>query len=476
MTVDVGTRIQGRFAHEIAASVRGLVDRGELSPGDALPPVRSLAAALGVNRNTVTAAYRQLGTSGVVVTDGRRGTRVHRATPPTLEGFAGDTVLHDIASGNPDPALIPDPTPVLARVAHRPVLYGEPVIDPGLEEWAARWMRDDLAPTDVALTVTSGASDAIERLLTSLARDDAVAIEAPGFLSSIHAVRTGGFRALPVPVDDEGMTVDGVRAALDEGARAIIITPRAQNPTGASLTARRAAAIREVLRAHPFVLVIEDDHFSMLATSTLYSVIGGDHRRWARIRSVSNMLGPDMCLAITASDPETHARLATRLTPGTTWVSHLLQRLTHAQLTDPNTLAQIQRAAEHYAERNSRFRALLAARGIRAPEGDGLSVWVPVGAPAPEVSAGLMRRGWLVRTGESFAVGALAVADHVRLTIHALDDARATRLADDLAAAIDAAGGSRHPSSTALSTSHNTALSTSHITSSASPLTEWDAS
>ena len=46
------------------------------------------------------------------------------------EGFAGDSVLRDVATGNPDPDLIPDPSRALASMAGRPVLYGEPVIDP----------------------------------------------------------------------------------------------------------------------------------------------------------------------------------------------------------------------------------------------------------------------------------------------------------------------------------------------------------
>lgn len=53
-----------------------------------------------------------------------------------------------------------------------------------------------------------------------------------------------------------------------------------------------------------------------------------------------------------------------RLSPGTTWVSHLLQRVTHAVVTDPSALALIERAGVHYAERNAAFAALLTDRGL----------------------------------------------------------------------------------------------------------------
>ncbi|MUG03716.1 aminotransferase class I/II-fold pyridoxal phosphate-dependent enzyme, partial [Bacillus tequilensis] len=204
--------------------------------GDLLRPVRELATTLGVNRNTAVAAYRQLAQAGLVISRGRAGTMIAGAEPVAQEGVA-DTVLRDVASGNPDPTLIPDPTPALGRIVGRPVLYGEPVIDAELEHWTREWMLADLPRDDLQVVVTSGAVDAVERLLAqALMRDDAVALEDPCFLSSIHTVRLGGYRAVPVAVDEEGMTVDGLRAALDAGVRAVISTPRAQNPTGVSLS------------------------------------------------------------------------------------------------------------------------------------------------------------------------------------------------------------------------------------------------
>jgi len=446
MDRDLTLEISGRAAADIAASVRALIERGALRPGQALPPVRTLADTLGVNRNTAVAAYRQLTQAGVVVTRGRGGTHVADRSAVPQEGFAADSVLRDVATGNPDPDLIPDPSRALAQVAGRPVLYGEPVIDPGLEQWALSWMRSDLAPDEVRLTITSGAADAVERLLAlALVRDDAVALEDPCFLTSIHTVRVGGYRAVPVPVDDEGMTVEGLRTALDQGVRAIVCTPRAQNPTGASLTEARAAELRAVLREHPYVLVIEDDHFSMLSRRPFHSLIGPEHRRWALVRSVSKFLGPDMCLAVTASDPDTAERLAMRLTPGTTWVSHLLQRLALALVTDPDVAAGIEAAGAHYAERNRAFAERLTALGIPAEAGDGLNLWVALPVPARDVSEQLMRRGWLARPGDAFVLADEPAARRLRLTVHDLGDADAERLAADIAGAVRAAGGLARP-------------------------------
>ena len=432
--------ISGSTAAEIAASVRALIERGSLAPGDALPPVRALAESLGINRNTVVAAYRQLASSGLAAGHGRAGTRVASPDPVAQEGFAQrspDRPAHarDVGTGNPDPALIPDPSRALARAAGRPVLYGSPVVDPGLEEWALDVLGADLAPRDVRITVTGGASDALDRLFTAmLAPGDRVAIEDPGFLTGIHTLRIGGYPAVPVPLDEEGITVEGLRAALEQGVRAVVCTPRAHNPTGVSITPRRAAQLREVLAGHPYVLVIEDDHFSLLSTRPYASLIGADHERWALVRSVSKFLGPDMSVALVATDPRTAERLGMRLRPGIAWVSHLLQRLALAMLTDDETRAGIATAAEHYAERNAAFCAALERHGIACAPGDGLSVWVPVADPADEVAGRLAERGWIVRSGDEFRVSPDAPPSHrLRVTAHELDDDEQDALARAIA-------------------------------------------
>ncbi len=431
-------QITGTTAADIADSVRGLRDRGVLRAGSPLPPVRELAATLGVNRNTAVAAYRQLAQAGIVISRGRAGTVITGLEAVAQEGYASDTVLRDVGTGNPDPRLIPDPSHALATVAGRPVLYGEPVIDRGLEQWAQQWIANDIGHLDFRITVTSGAVDAVERLLAqALMRDDAVALEDPCFLASIHTVRLGGYRAVPVPVDDEGMTVQGLRDALDAGIRAVICTPRAQNPTGASLTATRAAELRAVLVDHPYVLIIEDDHFSMLSHRPYESLIGPEHRRFALVRSVSKFLGPDMCLAIAATDATTAERLAMRLSPGTTWVSHLLQRLTLTQLTDESVVSRIAEAGEHYAARNTAFATRLREEGLNSPATDGLSLWVQLPKPARVVAERLMRRGWLARTGDDFALDERAEpSHHLRLTVHDLSDDDAETLVADLVAAV----------------------------------------
>ena len=450
--------ITGQSASDIADSVRTLIDRGQLLPGDLLPPVRTLARDLGVNRNTTVAAYRLLATSGLVVGQGRAGTRVADLSPGPQDGYATDGAddtsdqVVDLASGNPLPALIPDLRPALTAAAGHTVLYGEPVIDAGLARWARDWFGPDVpgaagtsgTPGAFELSVTSGAVDAIERLLAqSLMRDDAVGLEDPCFLASQQTVRLGGYRTVPIAVDERGMTPAGLRAALEAGVRAVVCTPRAQNPTGASIDAERAQQLREVLADYPYVLVIEDDYYSLLSRMPFESIVGPEHQRWALVRSLSKFIGPDICVALVASDQETAARLALRLSPGTTWVSHLLQRIALAQLTDANARALIERAAGVYADNNAAFVRALAERGVHVGvgstgadtvrAGDGISVWVPVKAPAAEVAARLARHGWTVRPGDEFGLTEGGTASrHIRVTVHELSEPKVEAFVTDL--------------------------------------------
>jgi DNA-binding transcriptional MocR family regulator len=132
-----------------------------------------------------------------------------------------------------------------------------------------------------------------------------------------------------------------------------------------------------------------------------------------------------------------------RLSPGTTWVSHLLQRLTYALVADREVIAGIQAAASHYAERNAAFARRLSAKGLETDAGDGLSIWVPLPVPARAVMPHLMRRGWLARPGDEFVLADDVAARHLRMTVHDLDDDEAERLAADVAAAVEAARASR---------------------------------
>src|SRR5437016_5058357 len=233
----VQNTISGRTAVNIAASVEGAVASGRAAGGDLLPSVRQLSAHLGVSAATVAAAYRLLQERGVVTAERRRGTRIRAAAPvaaPAAEPLPKN--VRDLATGNPDRALLP----------HLPggqLLYNEALNEPELVRLATKQFEADRVPAG-HIAIVSGALDGIERALREQLRPgDRVLVEDPCFTGVLDLLYALALVPVPLSVDDEGLVAGALERALRD-ARALIVTPRAQNPTGAAISARRARALR----------------------------------------------------------------------------------------------------------------------------------------------------------------------------------------------------------------------------------------
>ncbi|MFC8433562.1 aminotransferase class I/II-fold pyridoxal phosphate-dependent enzyme [Streptomyces sp. NPDC057253] len=431
-----GYRIEGRRAAEIAASVERAVGAGELEPGQPLPPMRELAGELGVNPNTVAAAYRTLRERGVIETAGRRGSRV-RSKPATtgrddirVEVPEG---VRDVSNGNPDPALLPPFGPAFAAAAaqgdREPVLYGAATVDPELARLARAALDADGVPAG-PLAVASGSLDVIERVLAAhLKPGDTVAVEDPGWGSLLDLVPALGLRIAPVGVDDDGPDPEDVRRALESGARALIVTDRAQNPTGAAVTAARARALRAVLADHPDTLLIEDDHGHGIVDLPLHP-LAGVTRHWAFVRSAAKAYGPDLRLAVLTGDGTTVDRVHGRHRLGPGWVSRITQRAVVNLWADG--VLDTAKVAAAYRDRRDRLIDALAAHGVEAHGRSGLNVWIPVPDETGAV-ARLLHAGWAVAPGARFRMGA---PQGIRVTVANLEADEVAPLADAVARAV----------------------------------------
>jgi DNA-binding transcriptional MocR family regulator len=430
MSVIEQFRIIGATRGEIVASVEAAVEHGVLGAGASLPSVRALAAELGVSAATVAAAYRDLRGRGVVTSRPRSGVQVAHRPPLGVRAVpAVPRDVVDLATGNPDPELLPR----LPRIAppRRPRLYGEPQHLPELLDAVG----DELEADDVQtghLAATSGALDGIDRVLdVHLRRGDRVAIEDPCWTGTRDLLRLRGLELVPVATDDRGMQPDALAAALRHGVAAVLVTPRAQNPTGAALDADRAADLRTVLDTTPEALLIEDDHAGVIS-GVPYHTLSTGRVRWAVVRSMAKSLGPDLRVAVLAGDPHTVARVSGRLQLGPGWVSTILQRLAATMLVRPATAATLARAASVYTDRREALLTALADVGLAGTGRSGLNVWVRVGEEAALVT-GMERAGWAVRAGEPFR---LEAGPGLRITTAALDPDAAGRVATALGALV----------------------------------------
>lgn len=416
--------LSGSSAVNIAASAEQAIAQGRLAAGALLPPVRVLARTLGVSPATVAAAYRLLQERGIVFSDGRRGTRVNPAPPLSFPRPA--TVpkgVRDLATGNPDLDLLP-PLPAIS-IEQR--VYGESLNDARLVSLARdAFEADGVDASNVS--VVSGALDGVERVLREYLRPgDRVAVEDPAFTGVLDLLSSLALVALPVAIDDEGMLPSELERVL-RTCSAIVVTPRAQNPTGAALTERRARELRRIVARRPDVLVIEDDHAGTVAGAPYVSIISRESERWAVVRSVSKSLGPDLRVALLASDDRTHARVEGRQSLGIRWVSHILQRTVVALWKSRAP----QRAGRIYGERRDALLGALASHGIEAHGASGLNVWIPVTEETTTVQA-LLHEGWAVAAGERYRI---ASRPAIRVTIATLEPRDAEAFAADLASVL----------------------------------------
>lgn len=434
MSVSRRYQLSGGSAREIAASIETGIRQGHLGPGDGLPTVRAAAALLGVSPVTVASAYRLLKMRGFVSADGRRGTRITQAPALTVRHSAPlPPGVRDLSQGNPDPDLLPSLQSALAAVDPAPSLYGEYANLPELIEVARSNLETDGIDAS-SLAVVGGAADGMERVLeANLRPGDRVAIEDPSFTRVIDLMGAMGFVPLPVAMDEFGMLPGALNRALEAGAGAVIITPRAQNPSGAAIDAERSRDLLDVLGDRPDVFVIEDDHAGPVAgptDGTEAITLCAGRSRWSNLRSVSKFLGPDLRLAILAGDPVTVARVDGRQRIGTGWVSHILQQIVAHLWSDPEAPELFSRAKSAYSQRRQSLVDELMKRSIPATGRSGLNVWVEVTEEAETVRA-LMQAGWAVAPGERYRMESRPA---LRVTSAALREGEAEAFAEDLAA------------------------------------------
>src|SRR5436190_5412836 len=373
-------QINGTSASAIAASVEAGVAAGALEAGDRLPSVRALARGLGVSPTTVAAALADLRRRGVVLSRPRSGTRVAERPPLQRPIAAVPAGARDLATGNPDLALLPR----LPALTPQPRRYGDDPVLPELAQVAGAAFAADGVDGGRVVAV-NGALDGVERVLAAhLAPGDAVAVEDPGWPGVLDVARMLGLELAPVAVDERGMLPEALAAARP---RAVVLTPRGHNPCGAALDAERAAALRAALAED--TLVVEDDHLGPVA-GTPYHTLTTGRPRWAAIRSVSKWLGPDLRLAVMTGDATTLARVEGRQALGPGWVSGLSQRIAATVWERSGA----EHAAAVYAERRGALADLL---GLPHPP-SGLNLWVPV--PDEDVAVrALLADGWAVAAG-----------------------------------------------------------------------------
>lgn len=280
---------------QIVDYFRRAIEAGRLQPGAKLQPVRVLAAELGVNRETVADAYRDLEALGLTESTVGRGTFVLAraangaarapvvAPPPFVPVFsaaADATAALPAVDFTADARavrmerLVPDLglhladdfrkalNGILLRGRGRALLdYGDPRGHRDLRDvLVERLARAGIEADADDVVVTAGSTQALAivgRLFCNPGA--AVAVEAPAYPGAYATFTALGLRPVPVPMTADGLDLDTLDALLARGRAQLVYTmPTFQNPTGFTTTLAHRHRLLEVAARHG-VPVVEDD-------------------------------------------------------------------------------------------------------------------------------------------------------------------------------------------------------------------------
>ena len=292
------------------------------------------------------------------------------------------------------------------------------------------------------------ATDVISRL--SGVPEPAVAVEQPGYYTIFDAWDRAGIRMIGIETDEDGARPEPLESAIRSGANAVLFTPRAHNPTGASWRPERLQALGDVLSRHPHVLAIEDDHFGDLAHERAGSLLA-DARvedRVIYIRTFSKSIAPDLRLSVAAARPRLKTLLQETKSHADGWSSRLLQRVLAGVLQDDALGSWLGRVRNTYRARRERVAEVLSNCGIAGlaawPGRDGVNVWIhlPSGFDAGEVIERGAALGVLVAPGEVFYLSP-GHSDVFRFNVGSVETDRVSACAELLAKAIRQSGGAR---------------------------------
>ena len=255
--------------------IAGAVQSGALSPGARLPSKRRMCALAGVSMSTVEAAYSLLAAEGYVLARPRSGYVCAHLLPPAPPAPAPPPEpsapppspwAFDCSTSAVDTSAFPFSS--WARITKEAVYenpgllqrghpQGDAPLRSALGSLLAQYRGVRCSPEQVV--VGPGADYLLSLLLQLLPEHRAVALEDPGYPAAYAAAALHGRRAVPIPVDGEGMCPD---ALADSGAGMAYVTPSHQFPLGVSMPAGRRSRLLHWAASAPDRWIIEDDYDS----------------------------------------------------------------------------------------------------------------------------------------------------------------------------------------------------------------------
>ncbi|MER7347024.1 PLP-dependent aminotransferase family protein [Streptomyces aurantiacus] len=363
-------------------ALREAVRGGRLAPGTRLPSSRSLAADLGIARNTVADAYADLVAEGWLTARQGSGTRVAerdvpRPTGPARPQRAPGGLTHDLKPGSPDLSAFPRAEWLKAArraLAHAPNeafgysdRRGRIELRTALAAYLARARGVHADPDRVV--VCAGFVGAL-RLLSGVLHDRLgvrdVAVDSYGLNFHWGIMREAGLRTRPLGLDELGTRTQELAASGAGAVQAALLTPSHQFPMGVPLSpSRRADVVDWARRAGG--LILEDDYDGEFRydRQPVGALQGLDPDRVVYLGTASKSLAPGLRLAWMVLPPDLAAEVAAH-TDGGGWAVGALDQLTLAEFLTSGAYDRHVRASRlRYRRRRDQ---LVTALAERAPD------------------------------------------------------------------------------------------------------------
>ncbi|MBX7448572.1 PLP-dependent aminotransferase family protein [Mycolicibacterium sp. 3033] len=287
----------------VIAALRDAARSGRLPPGTMLPASRTLAADLGLARNTVADAYADLVAEGWFASRQGAGTWVlNTAQPATPTPPRGQSVVpvHNLMPGSPDVSEFPRSRWIactrraLIAAPNSALHMGDPrgriELRSALADYLGRARGVRTSPESIV--ICAGVRQGVELLTRVLGGP--IAVEAYGLHLFRDAITAAGGSTVPIGVDGHGAVVDELEG-LDVAG--VLLTPAHHNPLGMPLHAARRTAVVEWARRTSRV-VLDDDYdgefrFDRQPVGALQAL---DPGRVVYLGSVSKSLSPALRL------------------------------------------------------------------------------------------------------------------------------------------------------------------------------------
>ncbi len=399
----------------IADAIANDVKSGVLAPGMRLPPQRKLADTLGIDFTTVSRAYNEARSRGLIDSQAGRGTFISKSAVSSGRLDAIRQSAEDLAMNMP-----PEPnTPELLEQMRKGIDYVSANLIPLLRYQssiggeadkvaASSWLSlRGMVPKLERIAVTPGAHATMTAILSTIAENgDTVLCEHITYPGIRKIAQMLGIKLLGIPMDGSGILPDVLEKAIkQQKPRALYLNPTLHNPTTLTIPTERRLIISQIINRYGLPL-IEDDAYGFIPPKAPAPLaVSAPDLTW-HIGGLAKCIGAGLRLAYVVTPSAKHTlALAQSLRSITVMPSPLPMALA-TQWIEDGTADSIRRFIRR--ETNARQQmATQALEGLEFESADNaFNVWLklPQGSARADIIANMAGRHVGITPSDAFTV------------------------------------------------------------------------